>query len=226
MSLKIYDELEQGSPEWLEARRGILTASVIGQLITPKTIKSAANDSSRSLIAQLVAERVTGFVDDSYSGGAMERGSLDEPYARAYYDEHYAPVDEVGFVVREEPTYRVGYSPDGLIQSDGLLEIKSRMPKIHLKTILADEVPLEYVAQCQMGLFTTGRSWIDFMSYCGGMPPFVKRMTPDPRWQEAILETVEQFEHTAAAMTSAYREAVTGLPIAPRIDHFAEMSLP
>jgi len=223
MTLTTYKDLEQGSEQWLQARCGLLTASTIGQLITPKTIKAAANDTSRSLVAHLVAERITGRVEDTYSGGAMERGTLDEPHARAKYVEHYAPVTEVGFIVLEEPSYKVGYSPDGLVNDDGLIEIKSRVPKIHLKTILADEVPLEYVPQCQTALFVTGRDWIDFISYCSGMPLFVKRMFPDPLWQAAILETAQQFEQSATSMIAAYSAATAGLHATEYIDHYAEM---
>ena len=81
----IYRDLEQGTDEWLAARCGILTASTIGQLITPKTIKVANNDYSRALTASLVAERVTGYVEPIVPSRDMERGTLDEPYARDAY---------------------------------------------------------------------------------------------------------------------------------------------
>lgn len=48
MSLKIFEDLVQGTPEWLAARRGIVTAPVVGQLITPSTVKPAKNDRSRA----------------------------------------------------------------------------------------------------------------------------------------------------------------------------------
>lgn len=223
MSLHVYADIEQGSERWLGLRCGMITASTIGQLITAKTLKSAANDTSRSLVAQLVAERITGRVEDTYSGGDMERGTLDEPYARAMYVEHHALVTEVGFIVREESAFTVGYSPDGLVNENGLIEIKSRLPKIHLKTVLAGEVPSEYVAQCQMALFVTGREWVDFISYSGGMALHVIRMHPDDAWQAAILETVTTFEDTAATMIAAYYAATYGAPIAPRIDHYEEI---
>ena len=85
--LTIYRELEQGTEEWLAARCGILTASTVGQLITPKTVKTANNDYSRALVTALVAERVTGYVEPIVPSRDMERGTLDEPYARAAYAE-------------------------------------------------------------------------------------------------------------------------------------------
>ena len=57
--LRIID-VEQGTDEWLEARRGMITASTVGQLVTPRTIQPAANPESRALVARLAAERITG----------------------------------------------------------------------------------------------------------------------------------------------------------------------
>jgi len=224
MSLEIFKELEQGTPEWLAARCGIVTASVVGQLVTP-TLKTANNDTSRGLTNTLVAERITGRVVQVHPNAAMTRGTLDEPYAREKYAEHYAPVDEVGFIVRDFGKYKLGYSPDGLVGDDGLIEIKSRDPKKHIATILADEVPAENMAQCQTGLLVTGRAWIDYASYAGGMPLWTKRVYPDQHWHDAITDAVLTFEANAADITNRYLAAVEGLPATEYIDHFAEMEI-
>src|SRR5699024_7252080 len=118
MSVKVYKNLEQGSDEWLEARRGLVTASTVGQLITPSTLRIAANDKSRALRDTLIAERITGWVEPVYVSADMMRGQDDEPVARDLYREHYAEVAEVGFLVREETTWRLGFSPDGFIGSE------------------------------------------------------------------------------------------------------------
>ena len=225
MSLKIYEDLEQGTPEWLAARCGIVTASVVGQLITPKTVKPAANDYSRALAMTLTAERITGHVEPIHENHDMLRGTLDEPFARDKYAEHYAPVTEVGFMVLDYIGFKIGYSPDGLVGEDGLIEIKSRRQKKHLSTILADEVPLENMAQIQCGLLVSGRNWLDYVSYCSGMPLYVKRVEPDPKWSQAILAAVEAFEVSAAQMIDTYDAAVKGRPATERIDHFQEMEL-
>ncbi|MDN6442981.1 MAG: hypothetical protein L0K30_13440, partial [Acidipropionibacterium jensenii] len=81
MTLKIYDNLTQGTDEWLEARRGIVTASVVGQLITTRTMKPANNDTSRGLMMTLLAERITGFIDPVYVSEDMLRGTMEEPIA-------------------------------------------------------------------------------------------------------------------------------------------------
>lgn len=222
MTLHVYEDLEQGTPEWLAARAGIVTASVVGQLVTAKTVKPAANDYSRALTATLVAERITGHVEAIYESADMLRGTLDEPYARDIYSDHYAPANEVGFMVRDDWGFRLGYSPDGLVGNDGLIEIKSRRQKKQLATILADEVPLENMAQIQCGLLVSGRDWLDYVSYCGGMPLYVTRVLPDEKWQKAIIEAVTTFEETAAQMLEAYAVAVDGSPLTERIDHFLE----
>lgn len=220
MTLTVYEELEQGSHEWLQARCGLLTASVIGQLITPKTVKVADNDTSRGLVAALAAERVTQHVEETHQSWAMLRGTLDEPFAReAYAKQQGVQVDEVGFMVRDYGDYRIGYSPDGLVGDSGLIEIKSRDQKIQLQTIIGDEVPTSNMAQLQVGLMVSGRDWIDYVSYCGGMPLYIKRVTPDPRWQEALTEAATLFEQAVMRITADYAAAVAGKPLTERIDH-------
>jgi len=272
ISLQVFDDIEQGTPEWFAARCGVVTASVVGLLITkgspdvltvgcpkcqalpaescissarkvptpiktahderaakaadlPPVLTVANNDTSRGLTNTLVAERITGRVVQAQPNAAMQRGTLDEPYAREKYAEHYAPVDEVGFIVRDFGKFKLGYSPDGLVGDDGLIEIKSRDPKKHLATILADKVPAENMAQCQTGLFVTRRAWIDYTSYAGGMPLWTKRVYPDARWQDAITDAALTFEANAADITNRYLAAVEGLPATEYIDHFAELSI-
>lgn len=225
MSITIYKELDQGSPEWLQARAGIVTASVVGQLVTP-TLKTANNDTSRGLTLTLAAERITGHVEPVQASRAMERGTLDEPYARDAYAEHNGWfVDQIGFMVRQFNGFKIGFSPDGLLGDNGLIEIKSRAQKIQLKTVLADQVPAENLAQIQCGLLVSGRDWCDYVSYSGGMKLWTKRVYPDPDWHEAILTAVEQFEKNAAEAVSAYLGATADMPDTERIDHFAEMEI-
>jgi hypothetical protein len=217
VTLTVHPDLLQGSDEWLEQRRGMVTASVVGKLITGKTIKPAANDESRGLTAQLVAERITGWTDPNYVSDDMLRGIEDEPRAVEVYSEHFAEVTTVGFMVRDDWGFSIGYSPDGLVGDDGLIEVKSRRAKKHLQTILADEVPAENMAQLQCGLLVSGRKWCDYISYSGGMPLWVKRVEPDQRWFDAIAETVEAFEFAASGMVAEYERATQGLPVTERI---------
>ena len=222
MSITTYPTLMQGTDEWFAARRGLVTASVISKLLTA-TLKVANNDTSRGLALTLTAERITGNIDPSFLSADMWRGVEDEPVARDLYAERYAPVEQLGFIVRDFGDYRIGYSPDGLVGDDGLIECKSRLQKIHLQTILDDRVPDENMAQLQCGLLASGRAWIDYVSYCGGMPLWVKRVTPDLSWQAAILAAVEALEESAADMTARYHAAVEGLPITERVNRGADI---
>jgi hypothetical protein len=222
MSLIVHPSLLQGSEEWLEQRRGMVTASVVGQLITPSTVKPASNDYSRALTALLVAERITDWTDPVYVNDDMLRGHEDEPRAVEKYEEwRKVTVDKVGFMIREFTvdgrTFRIGYSPDGLVGTDGLVEVKSPRAKTHLRTILSGEVPPNHMAQLQCGLLVSGRKWIDFISYCGGMPMWCKRVEPDPRWHEAIVAAVTKFEETAADMVADYHASTEGLPATERV---------
>jgi len=224
VTLHLIDNLEQGSDAWLDMRRGLVTASVVGQLITAKTIKPASNPDSRALTLNLVAERITGHTEDVFVNAAMERGNFDEPIARDRYAEHYGtPVEQIGFMTEDRWGYTIGFSPDGLVGTDGLIEIKSRNARIQLSTILADEVPIANLAQCQAGLLVSGREWIDYVSYAAGMPLYRKRVRPDKRWFEAIVKAVETFEEVAAQMLTAYGMATADLATTERTNYDLEM---
>ena len=215
MSLVIYESLEQGSDEWLDARAGMLTASMVGKLVTP-SLKVASNDTSRGVTLTLAAERITGEVEYVHPSFDMQRGNEDEPIARAVYAEHFAPVDEIGFMAREFNGFTLGYSPDGMIHDDGLLEIKSRKPAIHLKTILSGKPPAENLAQLHTGLLVSGRDWIDYCSFSAGLPLWVTRIYPDPDWFAAIIAAAEAFETNVAEVITDYKHETKGLPLTER----------
>lgn len=185
----------------------------------PPVIDTADNETSRNLTATLVAERVAGWSESRPMTSDMWRGVEHEPIARAAYSEHYAEATEVGFMVRNDWGFSIGYSPDGLVGDDGLIEIKCPRAKTHLATILADEVPAHYMAQLQCGLLVSGREWIDFVSFVGGMPLWRKRVYPDTAWFAAIEEAVTTFETNAARMVADYETATAGLAITERIDN-------
>lgn len=224
MTTTIHPDVAQGSLAWFDLRRGIITASAIDALITP-TLGVAANETSRGLARVLAAERITGRTEPTFTSNDMVRGQLDEPLARALYADTYAPVVEVGFITRDlGDGVVIGYSPDGLVGDDGLIEVKSRKPKEHLRRILDDTVPAENMAQLQCGMFVTGRTWVDYLSYCGGMPMWRKRVTPDAKWFEAIEDAARVFEVQMTTMIDAYRGAVEGLPATEYVDHFADIT--
>ncbi|GJJ22316.1 lambda exonuclease family protein [Mycolicibacterium mageritense] len=225
VGLQIFPHIEQRSEEWYDQRRGIVTASVLGKLITPKTVKPASNPDSRALLHLLVAERVTGWTEPTWISSDMQRGIDDEPIARAKYAEHYAPVEEAGFMVRDFGNFRIGFSPDGLVGDEGLIEIKCPRAKGHLTTIVSGHPPIEHMAQLQTGLLVSGRKWIDFVSFCGGMPMWVHRVKPQQKWFDAIIEAVTTFEENAKELSRVYTESVVGLHPTERTINFADVEL-
>jgi hypothetical protein len=216
VSLVIHPDIIQGTDEWMDQRRGIITASAVGRLITSKTIQPANNPDSRALTTLLAAERITGWTDPTYVSDDMLRGIEDEPRARDKYAEHYAPVTEAGFMTEDKWGFKIGYSPDGLVGEDGLIEVKSRRAKAQLATILTGAVPTENFAQLQCGLLVSGRQWIDYVSFCAGMPLWVHRVYPQEKWFSAIVDAAKQFEDTVAEMIDTYAQSTAGLHMTER----------
>lgn len=208
MTVTIHRDLLQGSDEWLQARCGILTASEMKLIITP-TLKIAKNEKASAHLFELLAQRITGFVEPRYIGDDMLRGQQDEIEARMLYAKHYAPVEEVGFITNNEWGFTLGYSPDGVVGDDGLIEVKSRRQKFQAATIVDWNVPEEYRIQIQTGLLVTGRKWCDFVSYCGGMPMVTLRALPEPETQEAILAAAAAFEKQLAEYLAGYTDHTT-----------------
>jgi len=224
--LTMYAGMEQRSLEWYQARCGVVTASIVGSLLTPSGLKPANNDTSRGLMNTLIAERITGHVEPTYVSQDMLRGQLDEPLARALYaDTHKVAVTELGFMVREFDNVRIGYSPDGLVGGDGLIEIKSRNPKEQISFILSGQIPHDHMAQMQTGMLVSGRSWCDYVSYAGGLPMVTKRVEADLEWRVSILDAVREFEARLIEAMAAYYVKTSGLPIPERIDYFGDVEI-
>jgi YqaJ-like viral recombinase domain len=201
MNLEIF-ECEQNSPEWIKARLGIVTASEFKSVMAKGEGKTR-----RKYMLTVVGEKLSGQPFERYSNDYMERGHLQEDEARNLYtfmtDNE---VRRVGFLKRGP----VGYSPDGLIGDDGLLEIKTKMAHLHLECLLADELPTEHRQQCQGGLWVSGRQWLDFCSYSPGLPLFVKRVVRDEAYIVRIKVEVDAFLEEMAALEQkigGYRRA-------------------
>lgn len=209
MSAIVYhNDLIQGSSEWLQCRVGILTASEMKLIITP-TLAVAKNDKERAHVYEIAAQRITGYVEPHYISDDMLRGQEDEIEARILYANNYAHVEEVGFITNDSFGFVIGYSPDGVVGDDGLIEVKSRRQKWQLQTLVecvpADSIPSDYIIQIQTGLLVTGRKWCDFITYCGGMEMAVVRVFPDAKIQAAIVAAATAFEERVQAVIDRYR---------------------
>lgn len=194
---------------------GRVSAAAAGAKTADPVLTVANNDTTRGLIITLAAERITGRAEDGPMTSDMWRGVEHEPFARDAYVEHHAPVEEVGFMVRHYPddAVTIGCSPDGLVGDAGGIEIKCPRAKAHVQTVLADEVPAQYMGQCQAFLTVSGRQWVDFVSFVAGMELYVKRVTPDPLWQAAILRAADHAERAIADVVARYQAAAKGLPM-------------
>jgi hypothetical protein len=210
--IRYHFDIEQGSEEWHALRCGILTASEMKFIVTP-TLKPASNDKERAHLFELLGQRITQHTEPRYISDDMLRGHEDEIEARIRYAENFAPVTECGFVTNDDHGFVIGYSPDGLVDYDGLIECKSRRQKYQVETILADRVPEEYMLQIQTGLLVTGREWLDFVSYCAGLPMFVKRVFPDDRYQEAIIAAAIGFEYRLQIAQEKYAAWLDRQPV-------------
>ncbi len=164
--------MEQGTTEWFEARLGKVTASRVVDVIAQT--KSGYSTSRANYMAQLVVERITGKVEESYSNSAMAWGTEHEPMARAEYEIlRGVMVNEIGFV--PHPTIEnSGASPDGLVGDKGLMEIKCPNTATHIETLLTRDIPKKYMCQMYWQMACTGREWCDFVSYDPRMPDHLK----------------------------------------------------
>ena len=206
--IKHYFELEQGSVAWLLARCGLLTASEMKLVVTEKTLKPTKNDKVRAHAYELAAQRINEYVEPSYVSDDMMRGTMDEVEAKEVYETYFDDITECGFITNDRLGFNIGFSPDGLIGDNGLIEIKSRRQKFQLETIAKDEVPSEYMLQIQTGLLVTEREYCDFVSFSAGMPLFRKRVERNDEMFDAIKTGAVLFENSVLENIHNYENNV------------------
>lgn len=212
MTVTIHRDLIQGSTEWLECRRGLITASEMKLLLTPAKLAIADNDKVRAHLWELLAQRVTGYIEPHYISDDMVRGIESEPIAREIYANEVVPdfeVQQVGFITNDKWGFKIGYSPDALVGDKGLWECKAPRQKTQMETIVSGAIPIDHLLQLQTGLLVADdREWIDFSSYHGGMYMPTYRAYPDEKIQTAILEASSLFEARIAEKMAEYERAV------------------
>lgn len=194
--------IEQGTPEWFAQRLGKVTASRIADIIA-KT-KTGVSASRANYLAQLVAERLTGQAADTFKSGAMKHGTETEPLARmAYEAETGNLVTEVAMI--QHPKIEMsGASPDGLVDEDGLVEIKCPNTATHINTLIGGKVPSQYISQMQWQMACTGRKWCDFVSFDPRMPTnmqlFIQRVERDEslikEYESEIVQFLKEVDET------------------------------
>jgi hypothetical protein len=181
----IIHDCPQGTPEWAAVRLGIPTASRVGDILTPKTLKLSG--SAGKYRNQLVAEWLCGHpIDWSDGAGWMERGRDMEAEARKWYAfSRDCDVRQVGFISRDDGLF--GCSPDGLVGDDGGLELKCPALHTHVGYLLnPTDLAEQYRGQVQASLYVTGRAWWDLVSYSPDLPAVELRIEPDEDYIDAL----------------------------------------
>jgi hypothetical protein len=187
--LEVFD-CEQNSPEWVSCRCGIPTASEFGTLLMKGKDGKSESKTRRTYLLRVAGERITGQVAESYTNPHMERGHIMEAEARDLYAfTYHADLKAVGFMRRG----RAGASPDRLVDDNGLLEVKTKLPHLQLECLLADRCPPEHYDQVQGQLMISGREWCDLISYWPRMPLFRVRVYRDEPHIKKLVAAVEQF---------------------------------
>ena len=182
----IHHQHEQGSDEWLQARRGVITGSRFKDA-RDKLKSGAPSKAALSYAMDLARERLGGSAPSKFQNSAMRTGTEQEPIARAMYERSTGNlVDEVGFFTSEDGLF--GLSPDGLIDDDGVLEIKTMVSSDTLFTAVADGDLSAYTDQCNGYLWLLGRKWVDLVLWVPDMQKMlIKRIERD----EAAIESLE-----------------------------------
>lgn len=182
-------DCEQGSSEWFAARLGIPTASMFATVMASGR-GGGESKTRKTYMNKLAGERITGEPAEAYTNHHMERGQIMEAEARDLYAfmRDVDPV-KVGFV----RTDIAGASPDSLIGDNGLLEIKTKLPHLHIDCLIANRLPPDHVAQVQGQLLVCEREWCDFVSYWPKMPPLIVRVERDEKYIDKLASEVLQF---------------------------------
>lgn len=164
-----FHDIQQGTDEWFNLRKGKLTASRFADLFASKT--TAAYN---KVILQCVYERLTNERPDDFKSAYMERGNEMEYHAVELYQEMtFKRIKNGGFF---EFTEWIGASPDGLIDDDGLLQIKSPAWNTHLDYLINKKIPKEYETQVQGEMLCTGRKYCDLMFFHPNLKPVIHRI--------------------------------------------------
>lgn len=183
--------MEQRSPEWFAARCGKVTASRLYDVMARK--KSGYAASRQNYMAELICQRLTGKPEEGFTNAAMMRGTELEPVAREMYalNEFDAVISEVGLIYH--PTI-AGFaaSPDGLVNDDGLIEIKCPNTWTHLQTLKTGTPKRQYLLQMHAQMMCTGRKWCDFVSFDDRLPPELAYFKTRINFDEVLAAEIEQ----------------------------------
>lgn len=215
ISARIVD-CEQGSADWFKARCGCVTASSVADVIAKLKRSDGESAARRNLRFEKACELLTGNVSQNFVSDWMERGVELEALARAEYEVRFGfDIEQIGFIYH--PTIkRAGASPDGVITTGGLLEIKVPKPETHLQYLADGVIPEKYIPQMtwQLACYET-QPWNDFVSYCPDMPDqyqIFRRRLERTNEVEQLIRGMEaeviQFNAEVDALLNQIRERI------------------
>jgi putative phage-type endonuclease len=194
--------VKQGGAEWLQERCGKATASRFSDVMAKVKVGEAAT--RRRYRMQLVTERLTGIPVEGYKNAAMVWGNEQEPFARIAFEATQGVIIKQSGFVAHQSIQNCGASPDGLIEEDGLLELKCPESTTHIEWMEGGKAPSEHIAQMQGQMAVTGRKYVQFASYDPRFPPslqlFVVRVDRDPAYIEKLEKEVTAFLSEVDAM--------------------------
>jgi hypothetical protein len=207
--LKVYEDIVQGSEAWFAARLGMPTASEFA------AVMAEGKGASRAIyMRRLAGERITGKVASHYTNAAMERGKEWETRARNEYAFEKNVELAPGTFMTNGPgdqTDKYGYSPDSVkLDSPGLVEIKTTEPHLLIEMLQmqdanADWFPPQHKAQCQGGLWVSGKDHIDLVIYWPDMPMLVFRAYRDVGYMRKLADAVDIFNADLDKLTAQVR---------------------
>ena len=185
----MYENIIQGSEEWLRLRLGKVTASRVADVLA-KT-KTGVSASRGNYLIELALQRVTGVIEPSFTNDAMQHGKDNEQTARTAFEvAHNVCVDQIAFV--DHPTIKnFGCSPDGIV-GDSLLEIKCPYQSAIHWSYFKDGCPSKYYTQIQAQMSCTGAKSVWFVSFDPRMPPRSQLYIEEVLREEEFIKKMEE----------------------------------
>lgn len=207
----IYSNHPQGTPEWLETRRGVITASRF------RDAREKLKDGRPSKVAIQYAmdtarERLGGRAPQKFVNAAMREGTEQEPLARLAYEARTGRlVEEVGFAATEDRLF--GVSVDGLVGDDGIVEIKTMVSSDTLFTALGGDISA-YMDQCIGAMWLLHRQWVDLVLWapdlkCIGRHLTIHRIDRDDDAIESLESDLIDFNRLVTQYMLALKPAQT-----------------
>ena len=200
-------QLDQCSEEWLTARRGKIT----GSRFKDARDKLKGGQPSKACLGyamDVARERIGGSAPPKFQNAAMRTGTEQEPFARAMYEARTGHmVDEAGFYLSDDAVF--GLSPDGLVNDDGVIEIKTMVGSDTLFTAVADGDLSAYMDQCLGYLWLLGRQWVDLVLWAPDLDLMVvHRIHRDEDAIEKLESDLMAFARMVKQYETTLRDAI------------------